>query len=282
MSANFSSVISTSLSRFGGNFSAYRLDRSQLLNYANPIIGFDHYHMQGPTFAPHPHAGFSAISYVFEDSPGALRNRDSLGNDFDIQPGGLLWMQAGSGVVHDEVNNDIAREVHGLQLFVNLSGKHKQLPPQIHRLAPDEIAETHGQNGNHIRVLSGKADELASFLSLSEPFDFIETRLKAPWRYRLKKGWNTVLYVVSGSVKVVSASSEARLASHQALGIHMARKNSLLEVTPVSETHLLVFSGADPQEPVAVYGPFVMNTQAQLEQAYQRYQQGLMGRLLPL
>ena len=65
-------------------------------------MGLDHYRMSGPTFAPHPHAGFSAVSYVFEDSKGGLRNRDSLQHDLVIEPGAMVWTQAGSGVVHDE------------------------------------------------------------------------------------------------------------------------------------------------------------------------------------
>jgi redox-sensitive bicupin YhaK (pirin superfamily) len=84
---------------------------------------FDHYRMSGPTFAPHPHAGLSAVTYVFEDSAGAIHNRDSLGHDLDVQPGEILWTQAGSGVVHDEYPAKHDASVHGLQLFVNLTAR---------------------------------------------------------------------------------------------------------------------------------------------------------------
>jgi len=131
MSLQLSPVARAPESSHGGNFSVHRLDLARLEGFLHPILGFDHFRMNGPTFAPHPHAGFSAVSYVFEDSPGALRNRDSLGHDLTVQPGELLWTQAGSGVIHDEVPATRGAPIHGLQLFVNLSSKNKHIEPRM-------------------------------------------------------------------------------------------------------------------------------------------------------
>lgn len=86
-----SSVATADAAAQSAHFSARRLDLQALTGFINPVMGFDHFRMSGPTFAPHPHAGFSAVSYVFEDSSGALRNRDSLGNDLSIEPGAMVW-----------------------------------------------------------------------------------------------------------------------------------------------------------------------------------------------
>lgn len=89
----------------------------------------DHYRMKAITFAPHPHAGFASISYIFEHSRGGLRNRDSLGNDFEVAPGELVWTRAGTGVVHDERPAIVGRDVHGLQIFVNSAAANKAAAP---------------------------------------------------------------------------------------------------------------------------------------------------------
>jgi redox-sensitive bicupin YhaK (pirin superfamily) len=88
---------------------------------------------------PHPQAGFCAVTYVLEDSQGAVRSRDSLGNDVIMGPGGIVWTQAGSGVIHHEFPADNDRELHGIQIFVNLSAKDKLAAPRVLRLAGNEV-----------------------------------------------------------------------------------------------------------------------------------------------
>src|SRR6266508_3788 len=86
----------------------------------DPFIGVDHAWMSAPTFPPHPHAGFSAVSYLFLDSETGIANQDSIGNHNLIRPGGLHWTTAGRDVVHEEVSAEAGKTVHSLQLFVNL------------------------------------------------------------------------------------------------------------------------------------------------------------------
>jgi redox-sensitive bicupin YhaK (pirin superfamily) len=83
----------------------------------------DEFRVTGRPFPPHPHAGFSAVTYVLEDSEGKLRSRDSLGNDLVTGPGGIVWTQAGSGLIHEELPADSNRELHAVQVFVNLSSR---------------------------------------------------------------------------------------------------------------------------------------------------------------
>lgn len=276
----FSPVVPSKPIALGKNFAGYQLNREALAGFIEPVIMFDHYRMNGPTFAPHPHAGFSAVSYIFEDSAGALRNRDSLGNDFAIEPGGILWTQAGNGVVHDEGNSN-EQSVHGIQLFVNLASQHKQLPAQISYLAPDKIV-AFNHNQNRIRVLSGSLGDYNSPLCHTEPFDFIEAHLQQSWNFQPKALQNTLIYLVAGMVKITTASTAKTLTAYQALAIKGSAQPSLLQFEATANTQLLLLSGIDPKESCVIQGPFVMNSYEEVVAAYQRYQQGLMGHLLPL
>jgi redox-sensitive bicupin YhaK (pirin superfamily) len=282
MSHKLSPVIKAAKSSHGGNFSVYRLDTGRLAGFIEPIMGFDHFRMSGPTFAPHPHAGFSAVSYVFQDSAGALRNRDSIGHDLVVEPGGLLWTQTGSGVIHDEFPAQNGREVHGLQLFVNVGSRNKSLAPQVFHVDAPNVPTLEGDDGNRVRVLSGRIGGIESSITPVEPFDFLEASLSGPWTYRIPHRQNVLVYVLSGQVNISAASESRRLGPHQAVGIRGQEDGGELRFDPDTPSHLLMLSGEDPQEPVAVYGPFIMNTQDELERAYERYRNGLMGRLAPL
>lgn len=142
MSDSFSPVAKAIEAVQSGNFSVKRLDLARL--GVAPVMMFDHYRMSGPTFAPHPHAGLSAVSYIFEDS---------LGHSVDIKPGEIVWAQAGRGIVHDEYPAKSGAPVHGLQLFVNLSRKNKFIAPQMLYGRASSIRVWKDAAGNRIRVL---------------------------------------------------------------------------------------------------------------------------------
>lgn len=281
MGMTFSPVVDAAAASHGGHFSARRLDLGGLGASAYPVMGFDHYRMAGPTFAPHPHAGFSAVSYVFEDSAGGLRNRDSLGHDVTIEPGEMVWTQAGSGVVHDEFPARPGREVHGVQIFVNLARRHKDLPPQMLYAPTKDIYVVREANGSQTRVLAGQFGQVASTIKPAEPFDFFDVQVAGEWRYEVPEQRNVVIYAVSGNVDVEADGELRSLNSFQAVSVR-SNKGGRLVLTAKSPAHALVLSGTDPREPLAVYGPFIMNDQLQLESAFERYRSGRMGRLLSL
>ena len=116
----------------------------------DPIIMVDHYTMTSPTFGEHPHAGLSAISLLFEDTVGQFHNRDSLGNDFDMQPGDLYWLNSGSGAVHDEAPRE-GSKIHGLQIFVNLPAHLRHQDPSSLLVQKDSMPILEGDG------VSGKA-----------------------------------------------------------------------------------------------------------------------------
>lgn len=121
----------------GSHFRAYGLRGVAAL--IDPFIGVDHAWMSAPTFPPHPHAGFSAVSYVFLDSETGINNRDSIGTHNLIRPGGLHWTTAGSGIVHEEVPAETGKTVHSLQIFVNLACERRGIAPFALSLEPEDV-----------------------------------------------------------------------------------------------------------------------------------------------
>jgi redox-sensitive bicupin YhaK (pirin superfamily) len=274
----FSPIVEAAEAGHSGNFSVFRLDLRTLSPFITPVMGFDHYRMSGPTFAPHPHAGFSAVSYVFENSEGSLRNRDSLGDDMVVDPGDLLWTQAGSGVIHDEFPVRNGATVEGLQLFVNLSQANKQLAPRAFHAKAAQIPVFQTPE-NRIRILSGELGGFHSPVTPAEPFDFFDARLSAPWIYSIRGNQNVLVYVLSGSVTIGAGEGEHTLGKRQAVGLRPEAPDVEVHIQPQNRAHLLLLSGQDSKDPVVVYGSFIMNTQAQIAEAIERYQNGQMGRL---
>jgi redox-sensitive bicupin YhaK (pirin superfamily) len=123
----------------GNHFRAYSLRGNEEVTPIDPFLGVDHAWMSAPTFPPHPHAGFSAVSYLFMDSEIGVNNRDSLGNRNLILPGGLHWTASGSGIVHEEVPAQTGKTVHMLQIFVNLAQEKQHIAPFALSLAPQDV-----------------------------------------------------------------------------------------------------------------------------------------------
>ena len=110
----------------------------------DPFINLDDFRMSEPTFPPHPHAGFSAVTYMFEDSAGAFTNRDSLGDHSRIGPGSLHWTQAAAGMMHEEIPEQRGLVCHGLQMFVNLRSDHKNAAPRAFHVDAAAVPEPGG------------------------------------------------------------------------------------------------------------------------------------------
>ncbi|AKC80625.1 pirin [Xanthomonas arboricola] len=146
----------------GGHFRGYSLRGEPAL--LSPFIGVDHYWMSAPTFAPHRHAGMSAVSYLLLDSETGMANRDSIGTDNLIRPGGLHWTTAGYGVVHEEVPAEPGKTVHGLQIFVGLAPSKRDIPPFPLMLEPQDVPVVQ-RPGARIRVPVGRFDGTLSPLT---------------------------------------------------------------------------------------------------------------------
>jgi redox-sensitive bicupin YhaK (pirin superfamily) len=280
MAVEFSPVIPVQARGNGDTFSVKSLDLESLGRRVSPIAVLDEFRVRGRPFGPHPHAGFSAITYVLEDSPGGARSRDSLGNDILVGPGGIIWTQAGRGVIHDEMPAARDRELHGLQIFVNLSAKNKLIPPQVFQLARSEMREWRPATGDRVRVVVGSFEDLSSPLVPAEPFTFLDVDLRHEVAVTVPQGHNALIYVRRGTVLTRAGDLEQTVDAEHALAIRGSGASVKLQA--VRDAHVIIFSGAEIHEPVLAEGPFIMNERLQIEAAVARYRAGEMGQLAPL
>lgn len=259
------------------SFTSYGL-RSSASFSLDPFLNLDDFVMSEPTFPPHPHAGFSAVTYMFEDSAGAFQNRDSLGDQSRIEPGALHWTQAARGMMHEEVPERPGDACHGLQMFVNLADRHKQAEPAAFHLSSADVPEVRAP-GTRVRVLVGAHRGVASPLSnLLTPITFLDVHIEpgAGLWLDAPREHNAFALVIRGGGSVAGAPVEAHdavLLAHD--GDHLRLEGG------AGGMQVLVGAGAPIGEPVVYGGPFVMARAEDLAAARARFARGGMGTLAP-
>jgi len=279
MSVQFTRLIASQTSGKGSTFSVQSIDLGELGERATPVAVLDQFRVRSRPFPPHPHAGFSAVTYVLEDSEGSLRSRDSLGDDVVMGPGGIVWTQAGSGVIHEEVPAHPDRELHGLQIFVNLSSKNKLVAPQMLRLERNKMPEWRNNTGDCVRVVVGSFEGLSSPLNPVEPFTFLDVQLRHQIFFNLENPHNALVYVLKGNILARATDRLQKVPEEHALGL---RGDGRVIFESSRPAHFVILSGAEIREPVVSQGPFIMSEHSQIEAAFARYRAGKMGHLLPL
>jgi redox-sensitive bicupin YhaK (pirin superfamily) len=235
----------------------------------DPFIMVDHFRMSEAVFAPHPHAGFSAVTYLFDDSASGVISRDSLGGEHEILPGGLHWTLAGRGVIHDEYPITPGATVHGLQIFVNLPAEQKLREPTVLRLSPEQMPRRVGEGWRAIQVFGGTAE-----LTLPWPTSLAIVDVDAGARFTpdLADGEQGFALVIEGS----GTAGGLPLSVGRALSLPGRGAVQLQAEEPL---RLAVFTGRPLAEPLVRHGPFVMSDEGQVVAALQRFQTGGMGRL---
>ena len=258
-------------------FQASNIGRSNLGEGVDPFLQIDHFRMSQPVFPPHPHAGFSAVTYLFEDSEGAFINRDSLSEESVlIHPGDLHWTQAGSGVVHEEVPAQLGTVCHGLQIFVNLAAKDKFSAPKAFHLSAADIP-VYAANGGRVRVVVGEAFGLKSPLETLTPVTLLDVALSAGDRieYEISKGQNAFVLVVKGE-----GEFGGQVLSAESAGLFDAAGDRIMTKAGGQGLQYVLCAGAPLNEPIYAHGPFVMNSAEQIRQVHARYMAGGMGELV--
>lgn len=248
----------------------------------DPILNVDDFRMSEPTFPPHPHAGFSAVTYLFEDSKGSFTNRDSLGDRSVIGPGALHWTQAARGMMHEEIPAVPGLESHGIQMFVNLRRADKDAPPRAFHVEASEIPEVRAA-GARVRVLAGELEGARSALTeLLTPILFLDVHLepRATLRVPLPATHRAFVLAIAGAGTVGADADRRALPAHAAA--LFAEDGDELALTAGPEgLEVLVLAGAPIGEPVVFGGPFAMTSRAEIQDAFARYERGEMGRLAP-
>jgi redox-sensitive bicupin YhaK (pirin superfamily) len=279
MPTSLSAVMPAQVRGLGSAFSVHSIDVNKLGAKASPVVVLDHFRVRGRPFTPHPHAGFSAVTYVLEDSQSGLRSRDSLGNDLVTDPGGIVWTQAGSGVLHEELPTESDRELHGVQVFVNLSSKNKHAAPEVLRLTNRDVPQWRNATGDTVRVIVGSFQGVSSPLVPVEAFNFLDIQLQQRISLPRRDDHNALVYVLKGEVVVRADGRQQKVSNEHAITLNGSGAPVTLQAT--HPAHLLVLSGSEIREPVVARGSFIMNEQSEVDAAIARYHNGSMGHLNP-
>jgi quercetin 2,3-dioxygenase len=259
-----------------------RLKRSigtHTLDYLDPFLLLDHFQSKDPAdyqagFPLHPHRGIETVTYLLA---GAVRHRDSVGNAGEIGPGDLQWMTAGRGIMHEEMPQVRPEGVAGFQLWVNLPKRQKMIAPRYQNVNANEITEIQREGGAKIRVIAGKVDAVVGPISdiAAEPM-YLDVAIAPHGSFSLSipRGHSVFAYVFEGEGKF---GPEKRSVTTPRLVVWDDGDN--VEVrTEESAVRFLLVSGKPLSEPIARYGPFVMNTKAEIEQTLRELQAGTFAQ----
>jgi redox-sensitive bicupin YhaK (pirin superfamily) len=226
----------------------------------------------------HPHKGFETVTVAYQ---GELEHRDSSGGGGKIGPGDVQWMTAGNGIVHEEFHSqDFTRQggtLQMVQLWVNLRAKDKTAPARYQTLLQAQIAEVSlPDNAGVVRVIAGNYNGHVGPAKTFTPINVWDVKLAADKSVDLPlpDGHTTTFLVLGGEVKVNGEQD----ANEGDLAI-FARAGRGIRVQAKSDAKLLVMDGEPIAEPVVGHGPFVMNTRAEIHQAFEDYQLGRMGEI---
>ena len=279
MAVHFSAVIDVQ-ERPTSDFYALRsVDLEALGVRASPIALLEDFRVQDIRFSARPRAGIAVVTYVFDDSLGAVRSRTSTGTDLVVGPGGIVWTHCGSGLIHEEGPARRGQDVHGLRMFLNLSAAHKLDEPKVMSVGMDAVPQSERQAGGRVRVLVGTFNGLSSPLVPVEPFTMLDVLLRDPIAYTADAGTTTVVYVLDGTVSVGSGERSETVSNGQALAL--SGEPAPLTFATVRSSRFLVLTGLQIDEPLAEAGSFLMNEPAQIQAAIARYRSGAMGGISP-
>lgn len=229
-------------------------------------------------FPEHPHRGFETVTYMKQ---GKMRHRDHMGNEGLLEPGSVQWMTAGKGVLHSEMPEQIDGTMHGFQLWINLPASEKMTDPKYREYSEMNIPTIPLANSSYIKVIAGHYSENGKVTSgpiqggATNP-DYFDLHLNKNTETDLTlKSENTALvYVYQGELSVKYGETITTVKKGQ-----MAKLSSGERVSVTSDTlntGALILSGKPLAEPIANWGPFVMNTQEEIEQAIEDYRNGVL------
>ncbi len=259
-----------------------RLKRSiatRTLNYLDPFLLFDHFGSDNPDdylagFPMHPHRGIETVTYMLA---GAVHHRDSIGNSGTIEAGDVQWMTSGRGIMHEEMPQPRQGKMAGFQLWVNLPAKLKMTQPRYQEIASDLIPEIDREDGVKIRVIAGAVDgvqgpvtEIAAdptYLDVSIPPNgsFVQP---------IERGHSAFAYVFEGE-GIFGMTDERDGKTVPDPKLIVFDDGDYVEVRATKQlVRFLLVSGKPLYEPIARYGPFVMNTREEIEQALRDLRNG--------
>jgi hypothetical protein len=270
----------------GAGFAVRRPFPTPSLDHVDPFLLLDE---MGPADlgpgeakgAPdHPHRGFETVTYMLH---GRMEHRDSAGNAGSLGPGDVQWMTAGSGVVHSEMPAAAfmraGGRMHGFQLWVNLPRRDKMMPPRYQDVPAAKIPVVQTPDGVRVKVIAGEARGARAAINTRTPIMYLHYTLAPGARIvqPLTQAWNAFAYVFGGRGLM---GEDGRPVSDGQAAI-FATDGEAIAVANAADVHepleVLIIAGLPLREPVARYGPFVMNTREEIVQAVEDFRAGRLG-----
>ena len=218
-------------------------------------------------FPAHPHRGFETVTYILD---GHMLHEDHLGNKGNLKSGGVQWMTAGRGIIHSEMPQQDRGRMRGFQLWINLPAKDKMKPASYRDLQASEIPEVALPGGGKVRVIAGSVDGTnAPVKPGATDATYLDVHLPAGTTFRqpVKDGYNAFAYVYEGALEGIPERSAAVFTTEGDVEVKAAKDGA----------RFILLAGRPIGEPVVQYGPFVMNTREEIEQAIRDYQAGTLA-----
>ncbi|WP_263143612.1 pirin family protein [Pseudomonas sp. RIT-PI-AD] len=263
----------------GSRFRAFNMRGDQYAKPIDPFLGVDHAWISGPTFPPHPHAGFSAVSYLFLDSETGIDNQDSLGNRNLIQPGGLHWTAAGQGIVHEEVPAEPGKTVHMLQIFINLPERKQNAAPFALSLEAQDVPVIY-KSAAKIRVPLGSFEGAVSPLRVPTEVRLLDISLEDGGEVAISVPEGHIAFVmpIDGEVWVDGQSFDL---AHPKAAVNLPQTPDRLVKLAAKKgsAKAVMFSGVPLNQPVFWQGPLALASADALIKAVTGYQRGAFGTL---
>jgi redox-sensitive bicupin YhaK (pirin superfamily) len=264
----------------GAGVELVRVIGQSALMELDPFLLLDAFRSDNPDdyiggFPAHPHRGFETVTYLLN---GRMRHKDNTGNEGIIAAGSVQWMTAGKGIIHSEMPEQENGLLEGFQLWINLPKSHKMTSPQYQEYDNDSIP-TEDRNNASIKVISGKTSHGTQGpveQPLTAPLYFdIQLEANTTLTETLPHEHNAFVYVIKGEVTLLDEKNEIVSIRRDQLAI-LTKGESLTLTANDQSTQFLLIAGKPLNEPIARGGPFVMNTQDEIQQAFSDYQNGLL------
>ena len=265
-------VIQPEAASDGAGVKLKRSIASQALDYLDPFLLFDHFGSDNSDdyvagFPMHPHRGIETVTYMLA---GAVKHRDSSGNAGIIRAGDVQWMTAGGGIMHEEMPQLEGGHLNGFQLWVNLPARMKMIKPRYQEIVADDIPAIEREDGVRIRVIAGMVDDVrGSVKEIAADPTYLDISIPAntSFTHPIPSGHTAFAYVFAGEGIFGITSDDD---GEQVAAPHLVVFDDGVEVQISAlgnGLRFLLISGQPLNEPIARYGPFVMNTEEEIEQA---------------
>lgn len=256
----------------GAGVSVFRSIGTPARRNLDPFLLLDQFNTNDPEdyiagFPDHPHRGFNTFTYMLD---GHMQHRDSMGNRGNLGPGGAQWMKAGSGVIHSEMPQQESGRMRGFQLWINLPAEQKMTAPEYQEVRPEAVPEIEIDD-IVVRIVSGELN--GQHGPVADPvtqFQYLDVAMpkECGFEHILPDTHTAFIYMIEGDLSVADTSLR-----EQQLGVLGTGEKLSVKARNESARFLLV-AGRPIDEPIVQYGPFVMNTRGEIEQAMNDYHEG--------